>query len=240
MKIRCITIDDEPWALQQMERYIKEVPFLELTGSFSNPVESLEFIKSGKTDLIFLDIQMENLSGIKLMEVLKDPPAVIFTTAYDEYAIKGYDLDVVDYLLKPISFERFLKAANKAYDRLKKTDQASGQIIVQTDDNNYFFIKSGSSIVKLHFADILFIEGMKDYIRIHTRDKKVMVLMSFLKIIKILPETDFCRIHKSYIISMDKIESIEGNIVKINEHKIPVGRIYKQGFLELIERKGIN
>ncbi|MFC2132412.1 LytR/AlgR family response regulator transcription factor [Bacteroidota bacterium] len=240
MKIKCIAIDDEPWALEQMERYISQVPFLDLIASFTNAIESIEFINTNNVELIFLDIQMEGLSGIKLLEVLNKQPGIIFTTAYDEYAIQGYDLDVIDYLLKPIAFERFLKAANKAYDHLKKsTDSRSDFIIKQQDDEEYFFVKSDNKIIKIKFSDIVFIEGMKDYLRIHTREKRVMTLMSFKKMSQILPESKFFRIHKSFIISMDYIESIEANTVIVNKQPIPIGRKFKQEFLQIITAKGI-
>lgn len=239
MKIRCITIDDEPWALEQMERYIKQVPFLDHIASFTNAVQSIDFIKSQNVELIFLDIQMEGISGIKLLEVLKNPPAVIFTTAYDEYAVRGYDLDVIDYLLKPIAFERFLKASNRAYDLLKKEKKSfQDPNSNQKTNGGYFFVKSDNKIHRIKFSDILFIEGMKDYLRLHTKDKRLMFLMSFIKIMEILPKTEFFRIHKSFIISINHIESIEANTIIINNIKIPVGRTYKTEFLEFIMKEG--
>jgi len=243
MKISCVAIDDEPLALDIIKNYTQKVPFLDLKATFDNAIESIEYLKNNKVDLLFLDIQMDELTGIQLLNVLKDKPLVIFTTAYDSYAIKGYELDAVDYLLKPISFERFMKAAEKVYDRLNaKHDRnpANKEVLVtnnKTDD--YFFIKTEFHLEKLNFCDILYIEGMGDYLMIHTLAKKIMILQNFKKAEEILPEGNFCRVHKSYMVALDKIESIERNRIKIGATLIPISDSYKKVFYDLIEKKGL-
>lgn len=174
MKISCIAIDDEPLALDIIRDYTQKVPFLDLVATFDNAIESIEYLKSNKVDLLFLDIQMDELTGIQLLNVLKEKPLVIFTTAYDSYAVKGYELDAIDYLLKPISLERFIKAADKVYDRLcKKQDQNTVVKEINTNGpSDYFFVKTEFHLEKLKFSEVLYIEGMGDYLMIHTHTKK--------------------------------------------------------------------
>lgn len=243
MKINCIAIDDEPLALDKIRAYIKRIGYLTLLESFDNAIDALEFIKSHKVDLIFLDIQMDELSGIQMLEALHIKPRVILTTAYDEYALKGYELDVCDYLLKPISFQRFLQACEKAYDQIYPTKKAD---ISVPDPNSteaskgYFFVKNGNITQKINFEDILFVEGVKDYLRIWTTKEKVMTLLSFKKLADALPSSGFIRIHKSYLISIDKIESIERNRVIIAGEHLPVGETFKREFFETIEERKLN
>jgi len=242
MTIRCIAVDDEPLALVKMEDYIRKIPFLELKGSFDNPMLALEFLKQNAVDLLFLDIRMDQLTGIQLLEVLSKKPRVILTTAYDSYALKGYELDVSDYLLKPISFDRFLKAVEKVYDELKHIKEPMHMPVVSSLQNiqahpEYFFIKTEYRMQKVFFKDILFIEGMKDYLRIHTVKERIMTLMSFSKMEQILPGDNFVRIHKSYIIALDKIESIEKSKIKIATHDLPIGEMYKKPFMEILESR---
>ena len=243
MKINCIAIDDEPLALDKIRAYIKRIGYLTLLESFDNAVDALEFLKSHKVDLIFLDIQMDELTGIQMLETLHIKPRVILTTAYDEYALKGYELDVCDYLLKPISFQRFLQACEKAYEQIYPTKKADISI---PDPNSveaskgYFFVKNGNVTQKINFEDILFVEGVKDYLRIWTTKEKVMTLLSFKKLSEALPNTGFIRIHKSYLISIDKIESIERNRVIIAGERLPVGETFKREFFETIEERKLN
>jgi two-component system LytT family response regulator len=242
MTIRCIAVDDEPLALVKMEDYIQKIPFLELKGSFDNPMRALEFLKQNAVDLLFLDIRMDQLTGIQLLEVLSNKPRVILTTAYDSYALKGYELDVSDYLLKPISFDRFLKAVEKVYDELKYIKEPVHMPVVSSLQHvqshpEYFFIKTEYRMQKVFFKDILFIEGMKDYLRIHTLKERIMTLMSFSKMEQILPGDNFVRIHKSYIIALDKIESIEKSKIKIATHDLPIGEMYKKLFMEILENR---
>jgi DNA-binding LytR/AlgR family response regulator len=243
MKINCIAIDDEPLALDKIREYIKRIGYLNLIESFDNALDALSFLKNNKVDLIFLDIQMEELTGIQLMEALQIKPKVVLTTAYDEYALKGYELDVCDYLLKPISFQRFLQACEKVYDVLFPIKNTNVNILEHdlTDSpKGYFFVKNGSVTQKINFDDILFVEGMKDYLRIWTRKEKVMTLLSFQKLEEALPSMAYARIHKSYLISIDKIESIERNRVIIAEQRLPIGESYKREFFKIIEEKKLN
>lgn len=243
MKISCVAIDDEPLALDLIKDYTRKVPFLELRATFDNAIESIEYLKNNKIDLLFLDIQMDELTGIQLLHVLKDKPLVIFTTAYDSYAVTGYELDAIDYLLKPISFERFMKAAEKVYDRMsakQNTGTAVKEVVtVNGNTDDYFFVKTEFHLEKLKFSDILYIEGMGDYLMIHTQTKKIMTLQNFKKAEEVLPEGNFCRVHKSYMVALDKIESIERNRIKIGSALIPISDSYKKVFYDLIEKRGL-
>jgi two-component system, LytTR family, response regulator len=239
MKIRCIAVDDEPPALAQIEEYTSRVPYLELLASFDNAFETLDFLKANEVELLFLDIEMEGLTGIQLLNVLKRKPKVVLTTAYDQYAIKAFDLDVSDYLLKPISFERFLQAVDKIYDILQpKNIPVVSSLNSEVPTRNYMFIKTEYRMQRVDFEDILFIEGMKEYLIIHTIEgKKVLTLMSFKKMEEMLPGSNFTRVHKSYIVALDKIISIERNRIKIGNILIPVGESYSKIFYSILENK---
>ncbi len=221
MKISCIAIDDEPLALDKIKEFVKKVDFLNLLKSFSDPVEALGFLKEQTVDLIFLDIQMDKLTGIEFMENVKPDARVIITTAHNQYALKGYDLQVQDYLLKPFPFERFLKAVNNAAEHIKLTRKN-----LQTDKES-LFVKSGMVLKQIRFDDILYIEGMKDYLSIWTKEGRTMTLMNFTNILNLLPEKDFIRIHRSFIVPISKIEEISKNRVKISKQLIPIGETYK-------------
>lgn len=241
MKINCIAIDDEPLALDKIREYIKRVGYLNLLSTFDNAVDALEFLKEHKVDLIFLDIQMEELTGIQMLETLQDKPKVVLTTAYDEYALKGYELDVCDYLLKPVSFQRFLLACEKVYKQFDpKTEIQKEPASASNNRLNYFFVKNGSKTQKINFEDILFVEGMKDYLRIWTTNEKVMTLLSFKKLEELLPSEKFIRIHKSFLISIDKIENIERNRIKIAGERLPIGNSYRRQFYKTIENRQVN
>jgi len=242
MKIRCIAVDDEPLALEKIKGYIKRIDYLDLLECFSNSIDALSFIRQHDVDLIFLDIQMEELTGIQMLEAMTIRPKVILTTAYDEYALKGYELDVSDYLLKPIPFHRFLKAVDKVSFGLasEKRDTVSERDqTIQELPANHMFIKSGHATVRVNFNDILFIEGMKDYLRIWTTDSKIMTLMSFKSMEEILPRAAFTRIHKSYLVAIDKIDSIERNRVRIAGEYLPVGESYKHHFNEIVNKRRV-
>jgi two-component system, LytTR family, response regulator len=241
MTINCIAIDDEPLALDIIKDYAKRIPFLNLMATFDNAVDCISYLKNNQVDLMFLDIQMEELTGIQLLSALKDKPQVIFTTAYDQFALKGYELDVLDYLLKPISFERFLKATDKAYDKLVVKPEARPAIteIVPQKTVDYCFIKSEFHLEKINFADVLYIEGMGDYLMIHTASRKIMTLQNFKKAEETFPAENFCRVHKSFIVAIDKIESIERNRIKIGSMLIPVSDSYKKEFFAMIEKRGM-
>jgi len=240
MIIKCIAVDDEPLALDIIEDYIGKVPFLQLVRTFTNAMECLDFLKNNSVDLLFLDIQMDELSGIQLLKVLKQKPEVIFTTAYDNFAIEGYELDVADYLLKPISFERFVRAADKVYDKLSgRMGQrpANAEESGHAAKDDYFFVKTEFRLQKVNFNDILYIEGMGDYLRIHCKHEKIMTLQNFRNMENMLPEQHFLRVHRSFIIALDKIESIERNRIKIQNELIPIGENYKTAFFSMLNKK---
>ncbi len=242
MKINCIAIDDEPLALDKIRGYIKRIPYLRILGTFDNAISGLEFIKENPVDLIFLDIQMEELTGIQMLEVMTEKPKVIFTTAYSQYAIKSYELDVCDYLLKPISFQRFLNACEKASNQInqKAPTHRHTEAVSKTNKEDYIFVKNGHLVQKLNFKDIYFIEGMKDYVRIWMRDEKIMTLLTFRKLLEILPKEQFLRIHKSYIVAWDKINLIDRNHVLILNERLPIGRNFQKDFFSSIGKKRVN
>ncbi len=240
MKINCIAIDDEPLALEIIKEYCTKVPFLNLMHTFDNAIECLGFLRKNHVDLIFLDIQMEDLTGIQLLRAIQHPPMVIFTTAYDHYALEGFELDGLDYMLKPISFERFMKGVDKALDRMRGQPNHTTQV----DENNttenrdgYFFVKTETRIERIGFNEVLFVEGRGDYWRIVTPTRKIMSLLNFKKLEEMLPAARFVRVHKSYVVSLEKIDSVERNRIFIGTHVIPVSDTYHKQFFELIERR---
>ena len=243
MKMNCIAVDDELLALKKIQRFTEKIDYLNLLGTFDNALSTFTFLRENKVDLIFLDIQMDEFTGIQLLETLKDPPYVILTTAYDEYALKAYELDVIDYLLKPIPFERFVKAVEKVYARFLKDQNhqlqplASNNQETQNDQAEFTFIKSGNKTVKVYFNKILYIEGQRDYLQIHTEDSKIMTLLNFKKIQELLDPQHFIRVHKSYVISIDKIDYIENNAIRIKDKLIPVSNTYKVAFFSLLNKK---
>ena len=240
MKIKCVAIDDEPLAIDIIKEYSSKVPFLDLIKTFDNALESIDYLKNNKIDLLFLDIQMEELTGIQLMHVLNPKPNVIFTTAYDSFAIQGFDLDAVDYLLKPISFERFLKAVNKVYEKLNVEhliENKTKEVTIYTPGDEFFFVKTEFRLEKVSFADILYIEGMGDYLRIVTPNKRLMTLQNFKKMEEMLPANKFYRVHKSYIVALDKIENIEKNRIKISDKLIPISDTYKKPFFDFLDKR---
>ncbi len=246
MKMNCIAVDDEVLALKKIRRYAEKIDYLNLMGTFDNALSTFSFLRENKIDLIFLDIQMDEFTGIQLLETLKDPPYVILTTAFDEYALKAYELDVMDYLLKPIPFERFVKAVEKVYARFLKDSQLQTRpqqrvenAAVQPEKADYTFVKSGNKTVKMYFNKILYIEGMRDYLQIHTEDAKIMTLLNFKTIQDLLDPQKFIRVHKSYIVAIDKIDYFENNAIKIRDKLIPVSSSYKIAFNSLLSKKNI-
>ena len=241
MKINCIAIDDEPLALDIIRDYCEKVPFLNLIRTFDNAMDSIEYIRSNEIDLMFLDIQMEELTGIQLLNTLKHRPCVIFTTAYESYAIQGFDLDVMDYMLKPISFERFVKGVDKVYEKMqmeqKPRNQGDHSVNMANQGNSYFFVKTETRIEKVLYADVLYVEGMGDYWRIITTHKKIMSLINYKKLEEILPASQFVRVHKSFIVALDKIDSVERNRIKIADRLIPISETFRKLFFDLIEKK---
>jgi two-component system, LytTR family, response regulator len=238
MKINCIAIDDEPLALDIIKDYCSKISYLNLMDTFTSPIASIDFLKSNKVDLLFLDIQMEQLTGIQLLNVIKSKPMVIFTTAYDSFAVLGYELDAMDYLLKPISFERFLKATTKAYEKFSPDKISTGESPVFTGDsviNDYFFIKTDAKMQKVNFSDVLYIEGHSDYLGIVTEKERFMTIMNFKRLEEILPQKHFVRVHKSYMVALSKIEYVERFHIKIRDHNIPIGESYRVQFFKEIE-----
>lgn len=221
-RIKCVVVDDEPLAIQLLENYVMKIPFLELVFSSENPILALEFIKNNEADLIFLDIQMPELSGINFMKIVGDKLKYILTTAYSEYALEGYEHNVIDYLLKPISFGRFEKSALKAQERFPTNE---------TPANSYFFVKSSGQQYRINFNEILYIESIKDYVNIKTENQEYIVLDTLKSLENQLPG-NFARVHKSFILNLNKIEKIDVRNVFLNSGKeIPIGETYKSEFL---------
>jgi DNA-binding LytR/AlgR family response regulator len=242
MKINCIAVDDEPLALEIIQEYCAKVPFLNLMKAFDNAIDTMEYLRNNRVDLMLLDIQMEDLTGIQLLNALKVKPYVIMTTAYDNYALQGFDLDVTDYLLKPFSFERFLKGVNKVYDHMQTEANISGEkqvttVAAETAERDYFFVKTETHIEKVTTSDVLYVEGMGDYWRIVTKNKRIMTLMNARGMEEVLPENQFCRVHRSYFVALSKIESIERRHIKIADQRIPIGDTYQKNFFDIIEKK---
>jgi len=231
MKLNCLIIDDEPVARKGMEEYVREVEFLNLVAQCENPLKAAPYLEKGAIDLIFLDIRMPKLSGIEFLKTLRDPPMVIFTTAYSEYALEGYSLNVMDYLMKPISFERFLKAANKALDFYWLQHQAESQKEPAPD---YFFIKCDTKFEKVYYEEVLYIEALQNYVTIRTADRKLITYMTISGLETQLPKEKFIRVHKSYVVSLSKIKAIEGNEIVINTIKIPISRNLKEDVMNRI------
>lgn len=245
LKIRCLIVDDEPLAIEKLSGFVEKIPVLEQAGAFTNAIEAFNFLKTHQVDLLFLDIQMEDLTGIQLLEILKTKPVVIITSAYSEYALKGYELDVTDYLLKPISFERFLQAVDKVTEKLSiqklhfKSSVTPGEQLTAQTETRFILVKTDYHMEKVSFDNMLYIEGMKDYLGIITPEKRIMTLMSFNSIEELLPEREFIRIHKSFIIAMSKIDRIERNRVIINKQYLPIGETYRKGFFNKMKCLGI-
>ena len=234
--IRAITIDDEPLALRQMEEYVKSTPFLELAASFDNALDALAFLQDEAVDLMFVDINMPDLNGMEFVKSLTNAPAVIFTTAYSEYAVEGFRVDAVDYLLKPISRVDFLKAAEKARARILQTP-AEEPTVKHGED--HLFIKSEYRIVRVNYSDIRYIEGMREYVRIHQENKPpVMALMSMKKMEEALPMDSFMRVHRSFIVNLNKIDTIERQRIIFDEDiYIPVSDQYKDAFQTFLDER---
>ena len=224
-KIKCIIIEDEPLAQERVRGYVSKIPNLELIGSFENGIDALFFLKSNEVDLLFLDINIGEFNGIQFAETLKTPIQIIITTAYPEYALKGFDLNVTDYLLKPFTFDRFIQAVERV--QLKSVNDVQAP-------KSYIFIKTEYRLEKVFLNDIIYIEGMRDYRRIHTVDKKIMTLQTFKELEDEIPSSVVCRVHKSYMVGIDKIESIERDRIKMNDVLIPISETYKKSFFELI------
>lgn len=242
MKLNCIAIDDEPLALEIISDYIGRIPFLNLLQTFDNAVECLDFLKTNQVHLIFLDIEMEGLTGIQLMHALRVKPEVIFITAYDSYAVEGFELEAADYLLKPVSFERFVKSVDRVYNRLalkEKSADSSSESLQVHKSGKFIFVKTENRLQKIAVDEILFIEGQGDYLRIIARTMKIMTLQNFKKLEAVLPAGNFVRVHKSYMVALDKIDSVSRNRIKIGEKLIPVSDSYRTTFYDKLAEKGL-
>jgi DNA-binding LytR/AlgR family response regulator len=229
MTINCIIIDDEPLARKGLKEYIADTDFLQLAGEYDNALKATDAIGKGDVQLLFLDIQMPKITGLDFFKSLKNAPPVIFTTAYPQYALEGFEVNALDYLVKPVSFDRFLKAAMKAREYYEIREKNSADAAAAGD---YFFIKADNKLVKLAYDDILFAEALQNYVVIHTKDKKYITYLTFKSVEEYLPETRFIKTHKSYIVSAAHIESIEGNDIRMGSHHIPISRNLKDEVMD--------
>ncbi len=227
LTIKCIITDDEPFARKGLQGYVGQIDFLDLKGVCENAIELNSLLKKEPVDLLFLDIEMPYLTGIEFLKQLPAPPRVIFTTAYEKYALQGFELEVLDYLLKPISFDRFLRAANKSFDYFRL--QQAPAIV-----SDYIFVKADSKLEKIAFADILFAEALENYVAIYTREKKIITHLTLKMLQEKLPATAFIQPHKSYIAAIDKIASLEGNMLHIAQYTVPISKYQKDEVMEKI------
>jgi len=245
--IRCLVVDDEPLALHIIEDYINKIPFLQLVKATTNPIEALTLVQDGGVDLVYLDVQMPELTGIQFLKIANGKAKVILTTAYPQYALEGYELDVIDYLLKPIAFDRFFKSAQKAQGIINPTQKNQStetpqpiQQAPQSDfQSDFIFVKTEHKIQKVYLHDIMFIEGLKDYISIFTEEERIITLQNMKKMEDALPERHFVRVHKSYIVALNKIDSIERSRIFIGDKIIPVGDTYRDQFFKVIEDRNV-
>lgn len=238
MKLNCVIVEDEPLARNLLTDYVKKVPSLHLVEACSNPLKAMDVLRNHSVDVLFLDVQMPELTGISLLKILQKKPLVILTTAYSEYALEGYELDVTDYLLKPITFERFLRAIDKVTERLENKHQPAVTERPSAEPAQPFvFVKDGTKLVKVRLDDILYVEGLKDYVTIHTRTQKVISLQRLKALEDQLPSDKFIRIHNSFIIALSAIDVIHKGDVQIGATMIPIGETYKKVFREFIEKK---
>lgn len=231
--ISCVAIDDEPLALVVLQDYIGKVPTLDLKRCFTDAFAALEFLKKEEVALLFLDIRMPQITGIQLLKSLPNPPLVIFTTAYSTYAVEGFNLDAVDFLLKPFEFDRFLKSVNKASEYLNYKARS-----YVSENHGFIFVKADYQILKINTEDIRFIEGMDDYVKIFTNEKMVLTNIPLKEILKKLPASKFVRVHRSYIVPLNRIESVRNKRIKIDDKIIPVGDSYADGFFKMLGEKG--
>jgi two-component system LytT family response regulator len=234
--IRCLIIDDEPPAREIIRRYVQEIPTLQLMGECANAIQALTVLQQQSIDLLFLDIRMPQLNGTDFIKTLKNPPKVIFTTAFSEYALEGYELDVVDYLMKPIRFDRFLKAVNKAYPlNVAATTQKPvvSSIVEEKKNESFVYFRADRKMVKVMLDDILYIESMKDYVKVHSRQGTIITKQSISSVEAMLPEKLFVRTHRSFIVSINKIKSFTNELVEIDKTDIPIGKLFRNGVMKV-------
>ena len=244
--IRCLAVDDEAYAANIIADYIGKVPFLELVGTTTSPIEAINLVQDGKVDLVFLDIQMPELTGIQFLKICGNKCKVILTTAYPDYALEGYEHDVIDYLLKPIPFDRFFKAVHKAQSIMQLQEpaaiaapQPSVHMPATSAATDYMFVKgeSKNKFLKVAYSDILYVEGLKNYVSIYLPGQRLVTYQSLTDLAEELPQPPFYRVHRSYIISIDKVSMVDGNTIYIDDKEIPVGETYRDSFLSMIRDK---
>src|SRR4051812_41439216 len=235
--LKCMVIEDEPLAIQLLANHISKVSFLELVSTFNNPMEGLMSFNSNPVDLIFLDIQTPQLTGIQFMKLLQNRAQVIVTSAYDQYAIEGFEHNVIDYLLKPISFERFYKGVEKAYNLKNPTHKLDNKQDLYPPTGGYIFVKVETKMVRVELDSILFIEGLKNYVSICTKGQRIVTLQVMKQLEEILPPNRFMRVHKSFIVALDKISSVERQEIYIGDRIIPIGITYQEHFFKMLDGK---
>jgi len=230
--IKTLIVDDEPLAHDIIENYVNKIPDMEIVAKCDNAIEANQILQSEDVDLVFLDIQMPQMTGIELVKSLNNPPKIVFTTAYAEYAVDGFDLNAVDYLLKPIAFDRFLKAVNKVKDAIDPAD-------IATTAEDFFFVKADKKLIKVHFSEILYVEGLKDYVIIKKEQGRVIALQTMKSLAQKLPADMFMRVHRSYIVNIQQIKAVVGNTIELIESgqakHIPIGKNYKEDLIKIIE-----
>jgi two-component system, LytTR family, response regulator len=236
MMIRCHIIEDEPMASKLLQLYVGKLPQLKLVAVSDNPLHALESLKTNLVDLLFLDIRMPDMTGLAFLEVLQNRPLAILTTAFSEFALASYDLDVVDYLKKPITFERFVKAIGKAEQRMQLTDPAKEKL----SGADYIFVKEGTRFVKVNIDEILFIEGLKNYVAINTSAQKIVSLQRLKVLEDQLPVDKFIRVHNSYIVAKSAISSVKENEISVGPAKIPIGETYLKSFMDFINGRHLH
>jgi DNA-binding LytR/AlgR family response regulator len=235
--INCIAIDDDPSALKTIREFCLKIQSVNIVGTFTNPYEAIHTLNNNQVDLIFLDIVMPQISGLEFLKTLYNPPMVIFTTAFKEYAVEGFEYDAVDYLVKPFAFDRFLKAVNKAFQLLKLKNPVNSSFEeAPRISNGFLMVKVEYTTIRVDLNDILYIEGLKDYVKIHTEGKLILTKTTMKNIIEKLPSDSFIRVHKSYIISLEKIDMIENSRIVIGNQRIPIGESFRSSFFEVVNR----
>ena len=231
--IRCLIVDDEPPAREIIRRYIEQVTSLKLAGECANAIQAFTLLQQQPVDLVFLDIRMPQLNGNDFLKTLKNPPKVIFTTAYSEYAVEGFELDAVDYLLKPVPFDRFLKAVNKAF-QLTTAKHDMSPVVAEARNDSFVYFRADRKMVKVVLDDILYIESMKDYIKVVTKGRTIITKQSISSVEAMLPEKEFIRTHRSFIVSLDKIKSFTSELIDIAATEVPVGKLYRNAVMKVL------
>jgi len=235
MRIKCLIVDDEPPAREVIKRYVEELPTLELVGMSANAIQAMTVLQQQPIDLIFLDIQMPQLNGTDFLKTLKNAPKVIFTTAHSEYALEGYELDIVDYLLKPVRFDRFLKAVNKAFPHFNSQQYPALKSVEQeTVSESFVYFRADRKMIKVLLNDILYVESMKDYVKVVTAANTIITRQSISSVEAMLPENRFIRIHRSFIVSVGKIKSFTNELIEIDKTEIPIGKLYRNEVMKVI------